>query len=91
MPRTVKRTTLTLPTDLVERIDRAVRAGRARSRTEFIAEVVARDLATQERDAVDAEFAHMADDPDYLAESAQLEAQLAGAGAEALRLAEHRT
>lgn len=90
MPSAVARTTLTLPADLLERVDRAVRQGRARSRNAFVARAVERDLVHQERAAIDAAFASMADDEDYLVESRQLDAEFAGADAEAFRLAERR-
>jgi metal-responsive CopG/Arc/MetJ family transcriptional regulator len=86
----VTRTTLTLPADLLARVDIAVRQGHARSRNSFVAAALERDLAAQERAELDAEFAGMAQDDDYLAESAQLDAEFAAAGAEALHLADGR-
>ncbi len=82
------RTTLALPIELLARIDRAVRQGRARSRNAFVTAALERDLAAQERAEVDAEFAHMAEDETYLAETERLDAEFETAGAEALRLAE---
>jgi len=90
MPQGVTRTTLTLRAELLERVDRLVRQGRARSRNAFVAAAIEHDLARQERAAIDAEFAAMAEDDDYLAESRQLEAEFADADAEAFRLAERR-
>ena len=82
------RTTLTLPADLLEAADRAVRSGKARSRNEFVAEAIRRELAAQERAGIDAAFAAMADDAEYQAEALAIEAEFATAGEEALRLAE---
>jgi hypothetical protein len=47
-----------------------------------------RELAAQERAAIDAAFAAMADDPAYHAEARELAAAFAAADWEALRLAE---
>ena len=90
MVAAVTRVTLTLPADLLARVDQAVRQGRARSRNSFVAAALERDLAAQDRADLNAEFACMAQDDQYLAESAHLEAEFAGARADALRLAERR-
>lgn len=90
MVAAVTRTTLTLPADLLARVDQAVRQGRARSRNSFVTSALERDLAAQERADLDAEFEAMAKDDEYLAESTQLDTEFAGASADALRLAERR-
>jgi metal-responsive CopG/Arc/MetJ family transcriptional regulator len=82
------RTTVALPVDLLEAVDRAVRAGKARSRNELVAMALRRELAAQERAAIDAAFAAMADDPAYRAEAGELATAFAAADWEALRLAE---
>jgi len=91
VPSPLTRTTLTLPAELLARVDQAVRQGRARSRNAFVATALERDLAALERAALDAEFAEMGEDEAYLAESQRLDAEFEAAGAEALRLAEGRT
>jgi len=90
MVAAVTRMTLTLPADLLARVDQAVRQGRARSRNSFVAAALERDLAAREQADLDAEFAYMAQDDEYLAESTQLDAEFAGASVDALRLAERR-
>lgn len=85
--RTV-RTTFTLPADLLEAMDRAVREGNARSRNELITMALRRELAAQERAAIDAAFAAMADDPVYHAEAREVATAFAAADWEAIRLAE---
>jgi len=85
--RTV-RTTLALPADLLEAVDQAVRAGKARSRNELVAMALQRELAAQQRAAIDAAFAAMADDPVYCTEAHELATAFAAADWEALRLAE---
>ena len=82
------RTTLTLPADLLEAAERAVREGKARSRNESVAAALRRELAAQERAAIDAAFAAMADDTEYQAEALAIEAEFVAACEEALRLAE---
>ena len=85
--RTV-RTTLALPADLLEAVDQAVRAGKARSRNELVAMALQRELAAQQRAAIDAAFVAMADDPVYHVEARELATAFATADWEALRLAE---
>jgi hypothetical protein len=85
--RTV-RTTLALPADLLEAVDQAVRAGKARSRNELVAMALRRELAAQQRAVIDAAFAAMADDPVYQAEARETATAFAAADWEALRLAE---
>ncbi len=86
--RTV-RTTVTLPADLVREADRAVREGRARSRNDLLASALRRELAAQERAAIDAAFAALADDVEFQAESVALAEEAVPGGWEALRLAEN--
>ena len=86
-PRVV-RTTLTLPADLLAAVDQAVREGRARSRNELVAGALRHELSAQERLAIDAAFAAMADDPAYKAEARAIAAEFAPADWEALRRAE---
>lgn len=47
-PSTI-RTTLSLPADLLEATDQAVRAGSVRSRNEFVAMALRHELAAQKR------------------------------------------
>lgn len=82
------RTTLALPADLLEAADNAVRDGKARSRNALVAAALRRELAAQERAAIDAAFADMAADREYQAEALAIEAEFARSGAEALQLTE---
>jgi hypothetical protein len=82
------RTTVTFPADLLEAMDRAVQESKARSRNELVTMALRRELAAQERAAIDAAFAAMADDPAYHAEACELATAFAAADWEALRLAE---
>lgn len=81
-------TTITLPADLLEATEKAVREGKAKSRNEFIARALRRELAAQKRAEIDAALAEMASDPEYQAEVLKLEAEFAVAQWEAFQLAE---
>jgi Arc/MetJ-type ribon-helix-helix transcriptional regulator len=82
------RTTLALPADLLTEVDRAVEAGQARSRNEFVAAALRRELAARRRAAIDAAFDGMAQDEEYLAESERIERELTSASWEALVISE---
>jgi metal-responsive CopG/Arc/MetJ family transcriptional regulator len=68
----MQRTTVALPEDLLAAVDQLIRAGAAANRNQFIALAVETELRRRERDAIDAEFALMATDPDYRAEAARI-------------------
>lgn len=82
--RTV-RTTITLPSDLLSAVDRAVEGGEARSRNELIATALRHELAVRERAAIDAAFAELESDADYHAEARAIADEFATAGWEAVR------
>lgn len=84
----VRRTTVALPTELLEAADRAVRAGSARSRAELLARALRRELAAQRRKQIDEAFLEMATDPHYQADAIVLAEEAVVAGWEALRLSE---
>jgi Arc/MetJ-type ribon-helix-helix transcriptional regulator len=91
VPEQKVRTTLALPADLLSAVDRIVEEGKAHSRNEFVAAALRRELAARRRAEIDAAFDGMANDADYLAESSEIENELAGASWEALRVAEHES
>ena len=82
------RTTLTISRELLEATDKAVLEGKAKSRNDFVAQALQRELALQKRSEVDAALAEMANDPDYQAEVLKLEVEFATAQWEALQLEE---
>jgi metal-responsive CopG/Arc/MetJ family transcriptional regulator len=82
------RTTLALPDAVLERVDRAVREGKAPSRNEFVADALRRALDALERAAIDAAFAEMADDPEAREEARRITEEFARADREALEAAE---
>lgn len=82
------RTTITLPVELLDAADRAVREGRARSRNELLVAALHHELAAQEPAAIDAAFAALLDDEELHAESVALAEEGIRAGWEALRLGE---
>lgn len=81
---TLRRTTVALPSDLLDAADRAVRRGLAASRTELLSRALRRELAAQDRSAIDAAFGDMADDPDYQREAVILAEEGVVAGWEAI-------
>lgn len=82
------RTTITLPSDLLADVDRAIQAGEARNRNELIASALRRELAARERSAIDAAFAEMASDPDYQAEIQTIAEEFTTADSESPRQAD---
>ncbi|MEH2407557.1 ribbon-helix-helix domain-containing protein [Nostoc sp.] len=72
-------TMLTLPKDLLEATDKAVQAGKARSRNEFVTRALRRELAAQKRAEIDAALAEMANDVEYQREVLQMETEFAPA------------
>jgi metal-responsive CopG/Arc/MetJ family transcriptional regulator len=64
------RTTIALPEDLLSAVDQLIRTGSTANRNQFITLAVETELRRREREAIDAEFALMAADPDYQAEAA---------------------
>lgn len=82
------RTTLTIPMDLLEAVDAAVREGRARSRNEMVALALRHEIESQRRAAIDEAFAAMASDEEYREEAAAIFAEFSEADAEAAMLAE---
>jgi Arc/MetJ-type ribon-helix-helix transcriptional regulator len=83
MPVQTIRTTFALPADLLAAVDEAVQAGKARSRNELVRMAVEHELAAQQRAAIDAAFAAMAQDPDYQAEAEEIAREFAVADWEA--------
>ncbi len=84
------RTTLAIPSDLLEATDRAVREGKARSRNELVAIALRRELAARRRAEIDADIAEMAKDPDYLQEVEQIMAEFAESDSEVARMLEEQ-
>ena len=88
MKKSTVRTTLTLPSALLEATDRAVREGKAKSRNQFVAKAIENELASLRRAEIDAVLAEMAQDRDYQSEVLKMEAEFAPASWEALQLGE---
>jgi metal-responsive CopG/Arc/MetJ family transcriptional regulator len=91
VPNNMVRTTLTLPADLLEAADRAVRDGKSRSRNAFVASAIRRELDSQRRAEIAADLADMGRDADYLHEAERIMTEFASSDVEASRLvdAEH--
>lgn len=88
-PRTGKRkrirTTLSLPADLRERIERAVARGAAPNQSRLILQAVDSYLTQQEEAWIDAQFAMMAHDEAYQALQRQVAAEFSTSDWEALQ------
>jgi metal-responsive CopG/Arc/MetJ family transcriptional regulator len=82
------RTTLTLPSELLEATDLAVSQGKAKSRNEFVAQALRHELAAIHRAEIDAALAEMAQNPEYQTEVLKMEAEFATGSWEALQFAE---
>jgi metal-responsive CopG/Arc/MetJ family transcriptional regulator len=88
---TSTRTTIALPTALLAATDRAVINGKAKSRNEFIARAIQRELTLMRRAEIDADLCQMANDAEYQAEVLQMETEFAVAQWEALQTIETQT
>lgn len=86
MKKHTVRTTLTLPAELLEAADNAVKQGKAHSRNEFVALALRHELAAQKRAEIDAAFAAMVDDVEYQAEALKISAEFAMADWEAFQI-----
>ena len=62
----VRRITVSIPGDLVEALDKHVACGVATTRTDLIADAIAREVKRLEDEAIDAEIYALANDPAYL-------------------------
>jgi metal-responsive CopG/Arc/MetJ family transcriptional regulator len=82
------RTTITLPADLVDEVDRIVREGHARSRNELFLTALRHELAARERAEIDAQFEALADDKEAQAEALIIAEESAAGSWEALLIAE---
>ena len=72
MARSLQRTTISLPKGLLAGVDRLVHDGLAESRSQLIAAAVEAELRRRQREEINAQFAAMASDAHYQAETAQL-------------------
>jgi len=83
MPRSLQRTTISLPKGLLAGVDRLVHDGLAESRSQLIASAIEAELRRRGRELINAEFAAMASDADYKAEVAELMKEFATTDQEA--------
>jgi metal-responsive CopG/Arc/MetJ family transcriptional regulator len=79
------RTTLSLPVDLRERIERAIARGTAPNQNRLIVQAVESYLTQQEETWIDAQFAEMADDAAYQTLQSQIAAEFTLSDWEALQ------
>ena len=89
MPSPSVRTTLAIPTDLLQATDALVSQGKANSRNEFIAQALKHELASLKRAEIDESLAEMAQQQDYQTEVLEMDSEFAIASWEALELGEN--
>ncbi|NMG20746.1 ribbon-helix-helix domain-containing protein [Brasilonema bromeliae] len=82
------RTTLSIPVELLEATDRAVREGKAKSRNDFVARALRHELAVQKRAEIDAAFAGMGNDVECQAEAVMMSHEFAKSDWEAFQIGE---
>ena len=88
MNKQTVRTTLTLPSELLEATDKVIKEGKAKIRNEFIARALENELKALKRAEIDAELIQMTQDPSYYAEVLRMEAEFSKASWEAFELRE---
>ena len=82
------RTTITLPADLIDAVDRIVQEGHVRSRNELFLTALRHELAARERAEIDAQFAGLEDDEEAQAEAVAIAEESAVDSWEALLISE---
>lgn len=75
---------MALPTELLGAADRAVARGLFESRTDLLSKAIRRELAAQERAAIDAAFEEMGNDPEYQREAVILAEEAVQSGWEVI-------
>ena len=88
MNNSTVRTTLSLPAELLKAADDAVKQGKAKSRNDFVAMALRRELAAIKRAEIDDAIALMADDSDYQAETETINSEFASSDWEAFQISE---
>lgn len=84
--QTHTRTTLSLPTEQLEKMDAEVREGRTPSRNDFVRYAIAMELWRREQAAIDALYAEILNDPEYRAESDQIMKEFESSDSDAARM-----
>lgn len=84
------RTTIALPPELLDGIDREVAQARAESRNGFLWEAVERELKRRSDEAIDAAYAAVLGDPEYIRESKQIAKEFEAADHEAALMLEEQ-
>jgi metal-responsive CopG/Arc/MetJ family transcriptional regulator len=88
MKKNTVRTTFTIPVELLKATDGIIKSGKAKSRNEFVAMALQKEIAAQKRAEIDEALTEMLQDSEYQAEVLKLEAEFANAQWEALKLGE---
>ena len=69
------RTTITIPDSLATEVDALVGQNGITTRNQFILEALDYWVRLKREEAIDSEFARMAEDPDYIAETLSIESE----------------
>jgi metal-responsive CopG/Arc/MetJ family transcriptional regulator len=80
------RTTILIPAELLDAIDRIASDGRVKSRNEFVTQALQRELTRQKRQEIDVTLSEMIQDPEYQATVKQMDEEFAVASWDALRM-----
>ena len=72
------RTTITIPNSLLTEVDALVGEGGVTTRNQLILEALQHWVKLKQEEAIDKEFAQMAEDSDYIAETLTIESEFEG-------------
>ncbi len=85
-PPRMLRTTISLPEDLLEAVEREVRDGKAVSRNELLRDALAAELWRREQQAIDDAIREAVRDPEYIAEAEQIMKEFESADSETAKM-----
>lgn len=80
------RTTISLPEDLLEKVEQEVRDGKAASRNELLRDALAAELWRREQQAIDDAIREAVSDPEYIAEAEQIMKEFESADSETAKM-----
>jgi metal-responsive CopG/Arc/MetJ family transcriptional regulator len=83
------RTTITIPDSLVAQVDSLVAMGNIKTRNQFIVEALETKVKQMRDTQIDAQFAQMANDSDYITEALAIENEFADSDREAFKIGDN--
>jgi metal-responsive CopG/Arc/MetJ family transcriptional regulator len=84
------RTTITIPDSLVAQVDSLVAIGDIKTRNQFIVEALEAKVKQMQDIQIDAQFAQMANDFDYIEEALAIEDEFAHADREVFEIGDYK-